>query len=394
MAAGHRSPTPLTRIKEALDELPDWLATRDATELGEALIELRQVIDRSEAVFASGVRHFDRSGEYQADGALSVVAWLRSMCKLSAGAAAERVGVARALDQLPKTEQAFARGDLGYQHVAVLARTAEHVGAAAVRKEETSLLKAAATMDPGQFTGVAKHFEHRVDADGALAGANRAYARRYLHVSEPMDGLVRLDGVLDAEGGATLRTALSRLTLPGKDDHRTAGQRRADALVELCRRGGQKGGRPHLIIRTTLDTLAGMPGAPAGQLDWGGPVPAATVRRLACDAAITRITGRGELEAEITRASRNIPTPTRRALDDRDQRCRAQTCDRPADWCDAHHLQHWIDGGPTTLPNLTLLCRPHHTMVHEQGWQLRRLGDGRWGLVRPPKLVPAHARSA
>ena len=118
-------------------------------------------------------------------------------------------------------------------------------------------------------------------------------------------------------------------------------------------------------------------------------------RRLACDAAITRITGRGELDADITRASRSIPTPTRRALDDRDQRCRAQTCDRPADWCDAHHLPHWIDGGPTTLPNLTLLCRPHHIMVHEPGWQLRRPGDGRWGLAaQPPKLVPAHAWSA
>ncbi len=391
--------SPLTRIKQGLDDLPGWVATLDDAELGEALIETREVIDRGEAVFASGVRRFETSGQYRADGALSVTAWLRSNCKLSGGAAAERVEVARALDQLPKTEEAFARGDVGYQHVAVLARTAQHVGVAAVRKAEASLLQAAETMDPGQFTGVAKHFEHRVDAAAALAEANRAHERRYLHVSEPMDGLVRLDGLLDAEGGAILRTALDARMLPGKDDDRTPGQRRADALVELCRRktGGSATGagpRPHLVIRASLDTLLGTPGAPAGELEAGGSVPAETVRRLACDAALTRITGRGELDAEISHATRSIPPSTRRAVEARDRTCVAGRCDRPPQWTDCHHLQHWTQGGPTILPNLVLLCRRHHRMVHEGGWGLRCGEHGRWGLVPPVKLVAAHARSA
>jgi hypothetical protein len=391
--------SPLTRIKEGLDHLPAWLATLDDAQLGEALIETREVIDRAEAVFASGVRRFDTSGQYRADGALSVIAWLRSNCKLSGGAAAERVEVARALDQLPKTEAAFARGDVGYQHVAVLARAAEHVGVAAVRKAEASLLQAAESMDPGQFTGVAKHFEHRVDAAAVLEEANRAHERRYVHVGEPMDVMVRLDGLLDAEGGAILRTALNAGMLPGKDDDRTPGQRRADALVDLCRRkaGGSATGagpRPHLVIRASLDTLLGTPGAPAGELEVGGSVPAETVRRLACDAALTRITGRGELEAEISHASRSIPPSTRRAVEARDRRCVAGSCDRPPQWTDCHHLQHWTQGGPTQLPNLVLLCRRHHRMVHEEGWGLRRGEHGRWGLVPPIKLIAPHARSA
>ena len=391
--------SPLTRINQGLDELPGWLASLDDAELGQALIEMRGVVDRGEAVFASGVRRFETSGQYRTDGALSVIAWLRSNCKLSGGAAAERVEVARALDQLPKTEEAFARGDVGYQHVAVLARAAEHVGAAAVRKAEASLLQAAETMDPGQFTGVAKNFEHRVDAAAALAEANRAHERRYLHVGEPMDGMVRLDGLLDVEGGAILRTALNAGMLPGKDDDRTPGQRRADALVELCRRktGGTATGagpRPHLVIRASLDTLLGAPGAPAGELEVGGSVPAETVRRLACDAALTRITGRGELEAEISHASRSIPPSTRRAVEARDRRCVAGSCDRPPQWTDCHHLRHWTQGGPTIPPNLVLLCRRHHRMVHEGGWGLRRGEHGRWGLVPPIKLIAAHARSA
>jgi len=301
------------------------------------------------------------------------VAWLRSNCKLSGGAAAERVGIARQLEHLPQTQRAFASGDLGYQDVAVLARTAEHVGVAAVRQAEASLLQAAEAMDPGQFTGVAKNFEHRVDAAAALAEANRAHERRYFHLSEPSDGMVRLDGLLDAEGGAILRTTLNAGMLPGKDDDRTPGQRRADALIDLCRRkaGGSATGagpRPHLVIRASLDTLLGTAGTPAGELKAGGLVPAETVRRLACDAALTRITGRGELDAEISHASRSIPPSTRRAVEARDRRCVAGSCDRPPQWTDVHHLQHWTQGGPATLPNLVLLVGA------TIGWSTRRVG--------------------
>src|SRR5207244_12682885 len=108
----------------------------EAAALGEPLIGIRGVIDRSESAFADGVRRFDKSGEYHAEGALSVVDWLRSSCKLSGGAAAERVGIARQLEKLPQTEAAFAKGQLGYQHVAAMARAAEHVGAAAVVKQK------------------------------------------------------------------------------------------------------------------------------------------------------------------------------------------------------------------------------------------------------------------
>lgn len=310
-------------------------------------------------------------------------------CKLSAGAAAERLTVARQVEQLPRTGQAFASGELSYQHVAVLARTAEHVGVQAVRKAEDALLKAAETRDPGQLVGVAKDFEHRVDPGAALAEANRAYQRRYLHIGEPVDGLVRLDGLLDAEGGAIVRRALNLGMLPEKNDERSAAQRRADRLVEIC--GGYGHGktgeasrpRPHLIIKATVDTLTKTAGAPAGETEDGGTLAAESVRRLACDASISRIVGSGELDGEISRASRTTPPSTRRALVARDGHCVFPGCDRPHMWCDGHHLKHWADGGPTKLSNLALLCRTHHRKVHEEGFTLVRV-DGRW-LVRPPK---------
>src|SRR5207245_1884578 len=370
----------------------DYVRGAEGETLGEALIQIREAgIDPLEAAFVTGVRRFDRSAEYKGDGALSLTAWLRWKCKLSGGAAMERVEIARQLEKLPQTGAAVANGDVGYQHVAVLARTAENVGAAVVRKEEGTLLQAAQTMDPGQFTTVAKNFEHRVDADGALAEANRAYERRYFHIGEPQDGLVRIDGLLDAEGGATLRTALQPFMKPIPNDERSYGQRSVDALMELCRQGGSDsrrdgaGPRPQLIIRASLDTLAGIQGAPAGELEGGGTVPAETVQRYACDSAISRITGQGELEHELNHASRTLPAPTRRALEARDRHCVFPGCARPLSWCDGHHLVWWTRGGATALPNLALLCRPHHRMVHEEGWSLRRLGAG-WRAAPPGKI--------
>jgi len=170
--------------------------------------------------------------------------------------------------------------------------------------------------------------------------------------------------------------------------------------MELCRQGGSggkrdgAGPRPQLIIRASLDTLAGTKGAPAGELDGGGTVPAETVQRYACDSAISRITGQSELEHELNHASRTLPASIRRALEARDRHCVFPGCTRPLTWCDGHHLVWWTRGGATALPNLALLCRPHHRMVHEEGWILERTKEGHWKAKPPLHRVPANARSA
>ncbi|MGH2556789.1 MAG: HNH endonuclease signature motif containing protein, partial [Actinomycetota bacterium] len=55
-------------------------------------------------------------------------------------------------------------------------------------------------------------------------------------------------------------------------------------------------------------------------------------------------------------------------------------------WCDPHHLTHWVDGGKTAPFNLVLLCRPHHTLVHEAGFGLRMV-DGKPVFRRPDGSV-------
>ena len=402
-ASGVRQGPPIAATRAVVRLWTEWARKADGTELGEGLIAIREAgIDSLESVFAEGLRRFDRSGAYAAEGALNMVAWLRSRCKLSGGAAAERVTVSRQLENLPATQKAFASGAIGYQHVALLARSAEKVGAEAVQKEEASLLKAAATMDPSQFVSVAKDFDYRVDHAAALAEANRAWTRRYLHLSEPKDGLVHLDGMLDAEGGAVVKTALDALMPPPhQDDERTTGQRRADALVDLARRpldgsklGSTGGQRPHLVITASVETLAGMPGAPAARLEGVGPIPLETAQRHGCDATVSWLLGQAELENETSHAKRQIPPSTRRALVARDRDCVFNGCHRPAAWCDGHHVRWWTQGGETNLENLALVCGRHHRMLHEEGWQIERTNSGRWVTKPPAHRVEAHARSA
>jgi len=90
---------------------------------------------------------------------------------------------------------------------------------------------------------------------------------------------------------------------------------------------------------------------------------------------------------DVGRTTRVVQPAQRTALAVRDGGCVFPGCARPLAWCEAHHIQHWLDGGPTDLANLVLLCRAHHRAVHEGGWRLVRLPDGRL-TATPPHRRP------
>ena len=197
-----------------------------------------------------------------------------------------------------------------------------------------------------------------------------------------------------------LRTALEPLSRPLPGDERSAAERRHDGLRELVERQLRGGGlpevagqRPHLTVTVGLDVLRGASGS--GETEWGQPLVGETVRRLACDASITRVVlGPGSEPLDVGRATRVIPAPLRRALVVRDRGCawpgEAGGCDRPPGWCDGHHLIPWEDGGETSLWNTCLLCTAHHRRVHGGGWRrARRAGGGLDAL--PPERGAAFA---
>ena len=232
-----------------------------------------------------------------------------------------------------------------------------------------------------------------------LEGEDRLRQRRHLHASASFLGMVRIDGDLDPETGETLLTAL-RAVLDAEsrsrrdEDDRTPAQRRADALGEICRqwldrsdRPSVAGERPHVTVTVGLQALQGKPDGP-NELDHTGPIDPETARRIACDASVTRVLLSGRSEPlDVGRRTSVVPPAMRRAVILRDRHCRFPGCDRPHTWCDAHHIVHWAAGGPTGLPNLVLLCRRHHRMVHEpRGFSLG-LEDGRPVFRRPDRSM-------
>ena len=124
------------------------------------------------------------------------------------------------------------------------------------------------------------------------------------------------------------------------------------------------------------------------ELDHAGPVGAETARRLACDASIRRVVMAAPSEPlDVGRRTPVVPPAVRRAVIMRDRHCRFPGCDRPQAWCDAHHVVHWAEGGPTALPNLLLLCRRHHRMVHQRRGFRLQLVEGRPVFRRPDGSV-------
>jgi hypothetical protein len=270
--------------------------------------------------------------------------------------------------------------------VTLIAEAASQLGDKFEAQAETILVDVSKEVCPWRLQRAIWNLKHCLDADGVLSDANNAHGRRCLHMSQTLDGVYRIDGWLDAEGGATLNTALDSVMGPWTEgDDRSATERRADAAVEMARRqldGGQlpavAGQKPHLAVSVDMATLSKEPGSMAAELEWSQPIPAETARRLACDAAITPI-----IDGEADHTSRVVPGATRRVLIARDKGCRFPGCDCPPAWTDAHHVKHWADGGATTLENLILLCRRHHRLVHEEGWTLELARDRELVAIPP-----------
>jgi len=109
------------------------------------------------------------------------------------------------------------------------------------------------------------------------------------------------------------------------------------------------------------------------------------VQRIACDAALTpMLVDEGDEPLDFGRTMRTASPPLRRAVVLSDKHCCFPGCDRPADWCDVHHLDDWAHGGRTRKADLGLVCRPHHRLLHEGRWRLQRGGGGEIGYWGAP----------
>ena len=295
------------------------------------------------------------------------------------GAATAAIEMARRLEHLPETSEAFARGTISRAHAQVITRAATPARMDALAAIESSLMLAAEAVGPKQLRDLVQQVTDAIDGDGGAADACARHERRRLHVSPTLDGMVAIDGLLDAEGGEIVISALESAlqSARGAGDVRTRPQRRADALVELCRVGARdhaagpgRRHRPHVSVVLDIEALENGAGtAPRrAHAEHVGRLPVATIERMLCDAGIARVITRGRsVPIDVGRTTRTIPPALWRALVVRDRGCVAPGCDRPVGWCEVHHRIPWSHGGATDLANCELRCARHHHAVHEGG---------------------------
>jgi hypothetical protein len=98
---------------------------------------------------------------------------------------------------------------------------------------------------------------------------------------------------------------------------------------------------------------------------------------VACDAGVIPVVlgTQGEV-LDLGRTRRLFAPAQLKVLWLRDKGCTIPGCGVPPAWCDAHHVIHWADGGPSDVGNAALLCGRHHTIVHQRGWTATVTGSG------------------
>ena len=359
----------------------------EGEQLGNRIAELNAYLNVAQAEFLELLREFDTERYWEELGFTSCAHWLNFKCGIGFNAARERLRMAHALVELPKIRAGFAEGRLSFSKVRAMTR----VG---TPENEDLLLNIAthgATHHVERFVSQYRRVE-KLQEPGA---AQELHEQRDLTWRFDQDGCLILKAKLPAEQGELVVNALERAmdlevddVYPGgelsaetsadeKSERVPVGARRADALREVAEtylnhpeNAGSTADRYQVVMHVRADDPS------SAHLENGPCVSAETSERIACDCSITTIEENelGE-PLNIGRRSRTIPPPMRRALLARDGGCRFPGCTRTR-FCDGHHIEHWLHGGETSLDNLITLCRHHHRLVHEGGFDCRKDDDG------------------
>lgn len=340
--------------------------------LADHLLAMRREMDRQEAVFARLARAGHTRGIGGVDGAASTAAWLRHRARMREGDAKAAIDCGEVCDFLSETGEAWRAGEIASD----AART---IVAARVEGHDDKLLACEATLlelaRRHEMRGLRRataRFRNLARADG-----NEPVDVDGLYFSRTFGNRSVLSGEFGDLAAETVATALHAYTEPPSDgDPRSTSQRYGAALVRICEVAlehapeSEVRGRPHLSFVLDWKTVNnGVVGRCDGEFT--GPIHPNEMRRLLCDCTVSRVvTGPDGLPIDLGRARRTVPPTTRRVLVVRDEGCRFPGCNRAAGFCDAHHVVHWEDGGPTDRDNLLLLCPHHHRVVHQPGWNL------------------------
>ena len=313
-------------------------------------------IDAAEHRLLTLVRALDARQRHRDHGLPSMAAWLTWRVGLGPVAAREKVRVAKALGTLPQIDAAFAKAEVSYSKVRAMTRIA-------TPESEGRLLHMAKNASASQLETICRGVEQ-------VTGKTADGQARWVKVIPCKDGMVRIEARLHADEAGLVIKAIEAAMEEEPAEARPDGLLRvADAFLAGQRPDGRPGAERHqLVVCVREDPL--MPGGVSAEAEAAGQVAPETLRRLACDTNVTAVTVDADgTPLDVGRKARVVPPAMRRAIVARDRCCRFPGC-RNQRWVDAHHIEHWVDGGATRADNLILLCTRHHRLVHEGGFRV------------------------
>jgi hypothetical protein len=302
--------------------------------------------------------------------------------------------------RLPLVRDALVDGVLDPDHVDAIAETVKKIPAWAPSDTaeilEKHLVDVAREAHPSVVRSHGETLLARIDPDGDQpADEALAEPKNVFRYRRDQTGSMHFTGTIEPETAEELDAMLGALAKPdGPEDQRHQTQRLGDAFCDVVHhaidvsdlpaRGGEK---PHL--NATMDYSLLLQGVGIATLEGGALLSAAAARRLACDCEIVPVVMNGaSVPLDVGRTHRLVTPKQRVALNIRDGGCTFPNCERPARWTDAHHIISWLDGGPTDLNNLALVCRRHHRMLHHSEWVIRIGNDGLPEFIPPRWIDP------
>lgn len=333
---------------------------------------------------AATARWLELVWELCEDGSDDPARFVAFRCGITAREAREYLRIAEALQGLPATRAAFARGELTLTKVRALTRVA-------TASSEEGLLELAGVLTASQLERALRAFR-RI----AVEEARETHELEYVEWFFAEDGALFLRARLAAEDGTLLVKALEaareRIVDRRREERRAAAEgqeagaapapiplepsrsTRVDALLDLAEASLAGSGECavlHARVVVHVDAAAlSHDGRGRCELQDGPVICVETARRLGCDAELVAQVERDGLPLSAGRKRRTVPPTLRRLLEARDEStCCFPGCERSRH-LQAHHRQHWAHGGETSLDNLVLLCFHHHRLVHEGGYTI------------------------
>ncbi|MDJ0335323.1 DUF222 domain-containing protein [Salinibacterium sp. G-O1] len=274
------------------------------------------------------------------------------------------------------------------------------------------LVGVASQTTPERIAAAARSMRDDLDLEGVDDRERVLRDKRFLRLIPQPDGMTRIIGLLDPESAAVVGAAVDSITSPRRGgprfvdptevaraeriiaDPRTTEQIALDALVEMVVLAGvaDKGKlfgsrKPEVRLHVSLADLTA--GSGAAQLEGQtANVSLATAQRLACAGGYVPILFHEGQPLDVGRNERLFTWRQKIALAARDGGCIFPGCDRPPSWCEAHHIEFWgRDDGRTDIEQGVLLCRHHHMLAHNNGWEIS-LRDSRYWIIPPPSIDP------